>query len=100
MAEAEMASVTLYVYDLSHGLVKAMSMNLIGKQIDGIWYAMQMQLLAQHASLWWEVCVAGVEGSFTCRHTAVVVHGMEIFFGGGIQMTAPVRFEEPGRGWN
>ena len=52
-----MASVTLYVYDLSHGLVKAMSMNLIGKQIDGIWYAVQMPLLVLQRC-GGEVCVA------------------------------------------
>lgn len=29
--------VELYVYDLSGGLARAMSMPLLGKQIDGIW---------------------------------------------------------------
>lgn len=32
------SSVKLYVYDLSGGLAKSMSMPLVGKQIDGIWY--------------------------------------------------------------
>lgn len=30
--------VQLYVYDLSRGMAKAMSLGLTGKQIDGIWY--------------------------------------------------------------
>ena len=29
--------VKLYVYDLSNGMVRAMSMQLVGRQIDGIW---------------------------------------------------------------
>jgi hypothetical protein len=31
------SSVKLYVYDLSNGMVKAMSMQVVGRQIDGIW---------------------------------------------------------------
>lgn len=33
-----MSKVQLYVYDLSRGLAKSMSLMLTGKQIDGIWY--------------------------------------------------------------
>lgn len=33
----EGSSVKLYVYDLSGGMAKSMSMPLVGKQIDGIW---------------------------------------------------------------
>lgn len=29
--------VKLYVYDLSNGMVRAMSMQVVGRQIDGIW---------------------------------------------------------------
>ncbi len=29
--------VKLYVYDLSNGMVRAMSMKLVGRQIDGLW---------------------------------------------------------------
>lgn len=29
--------VKLYVYDLSNGLAKQLSLSLTGKQIDGIW---------------------------------------------------------------
>jgi len=32
-----MAQVQLYVYDLSRGMAKDMSLMLTGKQIDGIW---------------------------------------------------------------
>lgn len=31
--------VKLYVYDLSNGIAKAMSMQVVGRQIDGIWQA-------------------------------------------------------------
>jgi hypothetical protein len=34
----DMASpVKLYVYDLTNGMVRAMSSQLVGRQIDGIW---------------------------------------------------------------
>ncbi|TFY64170.1 hypothetical protein EVG20_g6040 [Dentipellis fragilis] len=51
--------VKLYVYDLSNGLAKAMSLQLTGKQINGIW------------------------------HTSVVVFGKELFYGQGIDITRP-----------
>ena len=54
-----MAPVYLYVYDLSRGLAKTMSLGLVGKQIDGIW------------------------------HTAVVTYGKEFAFGQGIQEFIP-----------
>ncbi|KAL7418862.1 hypothetical protein Q5752_006546 [Cryptotrichosporon argae] len=54
-----MSRVQLYVYDLSKGLAKSMSLMLTGKQIDGIW------------------------------HTSVVVFGREIFFGQGIMEAKP-----------
>ncbi|KAL1722832.1 PPPDE putative peptidase domain-containing protein [Schizophyllum commune] len=53
--------VKLYVYDLSNGLAKQLSLQLTGKQIDGIW------------------------------HTSVVVFGKEIFYGQGISITQPGR---------
>jgi hypothetical protein len=31
------AEVKLYVYDLSNGLARALSLPLTGRQIDGIW---------------------------------------------------------------
>ncbi|WVQ93816.1 hypothetical protein IAU59_000894 [Kwoniella sp. CBS 9459] len=54
-----MSKVQLYVYDLSHGMAKSMSMMLTGKQIDGIW------------------------------HTSVVAFGREIFYGQGILESNP-----------
>ncbi len=48
-----MASVTLYVYDITSGMAKAMSMMLIGQQIDAIY------------------------------HTSLVVFGKEYYFGAG-----------------
>ncbi|CAB1119021.1 unnamed protein product [Ectocarpus sp. CCAP 1310/34] len=47
--------VQLALYDLSRGMAKAMSMAILGKQIDGIW------------------------------HTGIIVYGKEYFFGGGLQ---------------
>lgn len=46
--------VTLHLYDLSQGMARAMSMSMIGKQLDGIW------------------------------HSGIVVFGTEYFYGGGI----------------
>ncbi|XP_066293345.1 uncharacterized protein [Branchiostoma lanceolatum] len=52
--------VKLYVYDLSQGMARSMSLPLLGRQIDGIW------------------------------HTAIVVFEEEFFFGGGgIESCAP-----------
>eukprot|EP00490_Sorites_sp_Unknown_P009415 CAMPEP_0114671808 /NCGR_PEP_ID=MMETSP0191-20121206/41784_1 /TAXON_ID=126664 /ORGANISM="Sorites sp." /LENGTH=245 /DNA_ID=CAMNT_0001932533 /DNA_START=24 /DNA_END=762 /DNA_ORIENTATION=+ len=53
--------VTLHVYDLSGGMAKAYSQQLIGQPIEGIW------------------------------HTAVVVYGFEYFYGGGIQHGYPAQ---------
>ncbi|CAM9920718.1 desumoylating isopeptidase 1 [Petromyzon marinus] len=49
----ESYDVKLYVYDLSRGMARQMSLPLLGKQLEGIW------------------------------HTAVVVFGQEYFYGGG-----------------
>jgi hypothetical protein len=55
-----MMSVSLHVYDLSHGMARQLSPALLGKTIDGVW------------------------------HTGVVIFGKEYFFGGGgIQAMAP-----------
>ncbi|KAG2183580.1 hypothetical protein INT43_006586 [Umbelopsis isabellina] len=54
-----MTSVKLYVYDLSQGMAKQMSMGLTGRQIDGIW------------------------------HTSVVVFGQEYYYGQGIMNSLP-----------
>jgi len=51
--------VELYVYDLSRGMASAMSMSLLGKQIEGIW------------------------------HSSVVVYGVEYYFGAGIMRDLP-----------
>lgn len=51
--------VNLYIYDLSNGMAKQLSMQLTGRQIDGIW------------------------------HTSVVVFGKEIFYGQGVDITHP-----------
>ncbi|KAJ7459714.1 PUL domain-containing protein [Mycena latifolia] len=56
-----MAPVQLYIYDLSNGLAKQLSAQLTGRQIDGIW------------------------------HTSIVVFGKEVFYGQGINTTAPGR---------
>ncbi|KAK9455186.1 PPPDE putative peptidase domain-containing protein [Dipodascopsis uninucleata] len=54
-----MYPVKLYVYDLSKGLARQMSMMLVGKQIDGIW------------------------------HTSIVYKGVEYYYGAGIQTSSP-----------
>ncbi|KAF2148252.1 DUF862-domain-containing protein [Myriangium duriaei CBS 260.36] len=51
--------VKLYVYDLSRGMARAMSQQFLGTQIDAIY------------------------------HTAIVVNGVEYFFGQGIQQSRP-----------
>lgn len=38
-----MSRVHLYVYDLSNGLARQLSLSLTGKQLDGIWYAYPAQ---------------------------------------------------------
>ncbi|KAK2189925.1 hypothetical protein NP493_93g01037 [Ridgeia piscesae] len=52
--------VKVYIYDISKGLAKSISLPLLGKQIEGIW------------------------------HTAVVIYDQEFFYGGsGIESCAP-----------
>ncbi|GAA5909799.1 hypothetical protein JCM8208_005463 [Rhodotorula glutinis] len=53
------APVTLFVYDLSNGLAAVYGSALTGRPVEGIW------------------------------HTALVVHGMEIFYGQGISIVEP-----------
>ena len=55
-----MEQVYLYVYDLTGGMAKMLSMAIIGKQIDGVW------------------------------HTSIVAYGSEYFFGGGICCLIPL----------
>ncbi|CAL8129037.1 unnamed protein product [Orchesella dallaii] len=50
--------VQLYIYDLSKGMVRAISQSLLGVQLDGLW------------------------------HTGVVIFGREYFFGGGASISA------------
>lgn len=57
--EAAGQKVTLHLYDLSQGMARAMSAQLLGKQLDGIW------------------------------HTGIVCFGQEFYFGGGIQCGRP-----------
>ncbi|KAH8916409.1 DUF862-domain-containing protein [Atractiella rhizophila] len=59
MADSSSSPVTLYIYDLSAGMAKQLSMPLTGKQIDGIW------------------------------HTSIVAHGVEVFYGHGISIVKP-----------
>lgn len=51
--------VELYLYDISHGMAKSMSMAFLGQQVDGIW------------------------------HTGIVCYGYEYYYGGGIQAALP-----------
>ena len=60
MAESTSATkVQLHLYDLSQGMARVMSAQLLGKQIEGVW------------------------------HTGIVAFGEEWYFGGGIQRGAP-----------
>lgn len=55
-----MASVKLYVYDISQGLARQFGRAVLGIDLEGIW------------------------------HTGIVVYGNEYFFGGGLTWDAPV----------
>ena len=59
MAESGATKVQLHVYDLSQGMARAMSAQLLGKQIEGVW------------------------------HTGIIAFGEEWYFGGGIQRGTP-----------
>ena len=37
-----MASVHLYIYDLSNGMAKSLSLSLLGKHIEAIWFAVAL----------------------------------------------------------
>ena len=53
--------VTLYMYDLTHGVAAALSQQLLGRHIEAVW------------------------------HTSVVLHGREHYYGGGVQSAPPGR---------
>ncbi|KAK6533449.1 hypothetical protein TWF694_002389 [Orbilia ellipsospora] len=59
MASGEERLVQLYVYDLSKGLARAYSQALLGRQIDAVY------------------------------HTSIVLDGIEIYYGAGIQRSYP-----------
>ena len=59
MAESGATKVQLHLYDLSQGMARAMSAQLLGKQIEGVW------------------------------HTGIIAFGEEWYFGGGIQRGTP-----------
>lgn len=65
--EETLHPVHLYVYDLSNGMARALSPQLLGVPINGVW------------------------------HTSVVVHNTEVFYSAGIQKTRPreTHFGEP-----
>lgn len=71
------SSVELFVYDLSRGLAKQFSAQLVGTHFEGIWCAASLIIRAL----------------LTCRgrHTGIVVYGREYFYGGGLQAMMPVR---------
>lgn len=70
--------VKLYVYDLSNGMARQLSRQLTGRQIDGIWY-----LACSIVNI--------IQLITSPRHTSVVAFGKEVFYGQGINMTAPGR---------
>ncbi|KAK0540295.1 hypothetical protein OC835_000746 [Tilletia horrida] len=59
MSEDAMHPVQLYVYDLSHGMARQLSLAMTGRFFEAIY------------------------------HTGIIVHGQEYFFGQGIMVTAP-----------
>ena len=69
--------VKLYVYDLSRGMARAMSMQFLGRQIEGIWYSRIFESSCEH------------DLTRSLRHTSVVVFNKEVFYGQGIFITAP-----------
>ena len=59
--QEELHPVQLYVYDLSNGMARALSPQLLGIPIEGVW------------------------------HTSVVVKNTEVFYSAGIQKTRPLQ---------
>lgn len=69
--------VKIYVYDLSNGLAGQLSLQLTGKQIDGVWSVLS----------WCNLMYSLIYYKY--RHTSVVAFGKEIFYGQGICETEP-----------
>ena len=87
----EAVPVTLHVYDLSNGLARALSMQLLGKQVEEtcnlkpvLWSTQRPGSQLFHASQ--PFCTVQIDGVW---HTAVVVHGTEHYYGGGLQQAVP-----------
>lgn len=66
--------VQIYVYDLTQGLARMLSQNLLGTRIDGVW-----------VFVFGRFCFI----LFLKKHTSVVVYGSEYFYGQGIMEEAP-----------
>lgn len=74
--------VKLYVYDLSGGLAASMSRALVGRQIDGIWYAKRFQN---------SFSISASILTLLYRHTGIVAFGTEWYWSGILQQATPVR---------
>ncbi len=81
--------VQLYVYDLSHGMMATLSPQLLGSPSV---FQHRVFVLVDHAFF---LASSGVRLE-ALWHTAVVVYGIEFFFGSaGIQTAHPVRLYSP-----
>jgi len=82
------STVVLHVYDLSKGMMAAMSRQFLGQHFEGIWYARDQSLsLALSLS---RSCLS-VTHPHSLRHTGIVVYGNEYYYGQGIFSDPPVR---------
>jgi len=76
------STVVLHVYDLSKGMMAAMSRQFLGQHFEGIWYARPVSLSRS--------CLS-VTHPHLLRHTGIVVYGNEYYYGQGIFSDPPVR---------
>lgn len=76
--------VQLYIYDLSNGLAATWGRSLTGQDVEGIWCVL-FCLTDRCGCLSYQ----SAERCSSRRHTSLVLHGMEVFFGQGVSIVSP-----------
>jgi len=83
MGSDEGEKVQLYVYDLSNGLARQLSPMLLNKQVLHTRCSHRATSCSQAFQCYAIVCIDGI------WHTAIVVGGLEYYYGGGVNQSIP-----------
>ena len=85
MSSEDGEKVQLYVYDLSNGLARQLSPMLLHKQVCSTAYSSTLLSLRGQVRNFLQVYLQ-IDGIW---HTAIVVGGLEYYYGGGVNQSKP-----------